>query len=171
MKTRIIWTKLWDDSWFDSLSQNSRILFIYLLTNQDIGLSGCYYLTDKKICFHTHLTEIELEVSKIDLVNKIMFFDNWIYVLNAQGYNGFVGLKNDVAVTREINLIPQNVKNTFGIVKQHRVSEKDDRVLATPDTSIIINHKSEIINPNKKSEIRKQKSYNLVGNTMVEVEE
>jgi len=101
MKTRIIWTKIWDDKWFDSLSRNARDLFIYLLTNQDIGLSGCYYITDKKICYHTHLTEEELIESKKELPPKILFTDDWVYVLNAQGYNGFTGKSNEIALSKE----------------------------------------------------------------------
>lgn len=109
----MIWTKIWDDKWFDSLSQNSRILFLYLLFNQDIGLSGCYSITDKKICFHTHLTEEELKQSKIDLQPKIKFCEDWVYVINAQGYNHFTGKSNEVAVEREIEQIPKNVKDTL----------------------------------------------------------
>ena len=135
MKTRIVWTKIWDDEWFDKLSQNSRFLFIYLLTNQDIGLSGCYYITDKKISFNTHLTLEEIEYCKSELNPKVNFKDNWIYIPNAQGYNGFVGAKNDIAVTREIDLIPKNIQIALNIVKP-------DRVFDTQNTSIIktINH-------------------------------
>jgi hypothetical protein len=157
MKTRIVWTKIWEDAWFDGLSQEARILFIYLLTNNTIGLSGCYELRDKTICYHTHLSPDQLTKVKSELSPKVIFKENWIYIANAQGYNGFTGSSNEVALRKEIALIPQNIKDTLLKDKQY-----------TPPTpslqSINLNHN---LNHNKKSEIR-SKSYKLVGNTMVE---
>ena len=160
MKTRIIWTKIWDDAWFDTLSQNARLLFLYLLTNQDIGLSGCYYLTDKKMGFNTHLTKEEIAEAKKELDPKAKFYEEWVYLVNAQGYNGFVGSKNEVAIKREIQLIPLKVKEALGIDKVYTPS------IGYSEQQIPL--KSEIIN--NKSETIKQKSYKLVGNTMVESE-
>jgi hypothetical protein len=154
MKTRIIWTKIWDDKWFDSLSRDARDLFIYLLTNQDIGLSGCYYITDKKICYHTHLNDDELQEAKKQLNPKIMFTEDWVYVSNSQGYNGFTGKNNEIALKREIELIPKNIKNAFNIVISYTHANGD---------IYPINH-----NHNNKSEIIKKKAYKLIGNTMVE---
>lgn len=158
MKTRIIWTKIWDDEWFDALTTNARYLFIYLLTNQDIGLSGCYYITNKKIGFHTHLSNKEIEEAKALLPPKVVFKDNWVYVPNARGYNGFVGAKNDTAVEREIELIPENIRIALSIEKPYRVS-------GVPNTSIIktINH-----NHNNNQKHIRAKAYKLIGNTMVE---
>lgn len=160
MKTRIIWTKIWDDKWFDSLSQNSRILFIYLISNQDINLSGCYSITDKKIIYHTHLTEEELKQSKKELEPKIKFCEDWVYVVNSQGYNHFTGKSNEVAVSREIEQIPDNVKDTL-------FKDKPYTPYTPPIQSINTNHNTNHnINPNNVV-----KKYKLVGNTMVEVDE
>lgn len=156
MKTRIIWTKIWEDEWFDSLSEDSRLLFLYLLTNNVVGLSGCYELRDKTICYHTHLTQEKLTKSKTELSPKVKFEGNWIYIANAQGYNGFTGSSNEIALTKEMSLIPQNIKDTLFKDKPY-----------TPPTpsgqSINLN-----LNLNKKSEIRNQKNYKLIGNTFKE---
>lgn len=156
MKTRILWTKIWDDTWFDSLSQNGRLLFIYLLTNQDIGLSGCYQIPDKKIIYHTHLKKEELDQAKKEIDLKARFFEDWVFVQNAQGYNGFTGSSNEVALRREIALIPENIRNTLFKDKPY-----------TPPTPCIqsINHN---LNHNNKSEVIRKRAYKLVGNTMVE---
>lgn len=141
MKTRIIWTKIWEDEWFDSLSQESRWLFFYLLTNPAIGLSGCFELRNKTICYHTHLTQKQLLKAKTELYPKVRFYENWVYVPNAQGYNGYVGEKNTIALEKEIKLIPKNIKDTL-------FSNNTDTLsipyIYTSDTTI--NHKSEIIN-------------------------
>ena len=154
MKTRIIWTKLWEDEWFDSISQEARWLFIYLLTNNTIGLSGCYELRDKTICYHTHITQEQLPLIKKELYPKVKFEGNWIYITNAQGYNGFTGSSNEVALSKEIALIPENIRNVLFKDKPY-----------TPPTpsgqSINLNH-----NLNKKSLVEK---YKLIGNTMKEL--
>lgn len=155
MKTRIVWTKVWDDTWFDSLSQNGRLLFIYLITNQDIGLSGCYQIPDKKIIYHTHLTKEELITTKKEIKLKAKFLEDWVYIENAQGYNGFTGSSNEVALKREIALIPINVKNTL----------LKDKPYTPPTPSIqSINH-----NHNLNHNHIREKAYKLVGNTMKEI--
>ena len=159
MKTRILWTKIWDDSWFDSVSNNSRILFLYLLTNQDIGLSGCYSITDKKMCFHTHLSEKELEIAKVELKDKVKFCEDWVYIINAQGYNHFTGKSNEVAVNRELELIPVNVKNTL-------FKDKPYTPYTPPLQSINHNHNH---NPNNNHNNIDFSNYKLEGNTYKEI--
>jgi hypothetical protein len=111
MKQRKVWTKIWKDDWFCGLSQSARMLFLYLITNEDIGFTGCYELSDRQITFDTKLTG--LDKLKKELFPKIKFLDGWIYVVNAQGYNGFVGESFEVAISKERLSIPQNVKDTL----------------------------------------------------------
>lgn len=144
MKTRIIHTRIWEDDWFLSLSDNGQKLFIYLITNQRINLSGIYRLPDRVINFDTRLKGERLEKAKNELVGKVMFFDGWVYVKNAQILGGYKGEKNEVAIKQEMTEIPENVKNCLFKGICNRVSKKDDRVSEVSDTSI--NHKSEIIN-------------------------
>lgn len=147
MKTRIVWTKIWEDDWFDSLNQESRLVFLYLLTCPQINLSGCFELKDKTICFYSHLTPNQLEKAKKELYPKVKFYQNYVYIPNASTYNGYIGSKNEVAKLQELEKISESVKNAL-------IKGNDDRVsipYAYPtDTSI--NHKSEIIN--HKSEIK-----------------
>ena len=78
MKARVVHTKIWDDNWFLSLSRSSRMLFIYLITNQSIGLSGIYELPDSKIIYQTGLNSTELEQGKIDLKERVGFYKGWV---------------------------------------------------------------------------------------------
>jgi hypothetical protein len=157
MKTRMIWTKIWDDRWYDKLSINARFLFMYLLTNQDINMIGCYQIPDKKIIYHTHFTEEELESAKKELESKVKFIDDWVYVINSQGYNSFTGASNEIAIKRELSLIPKSIKDTLLKDKPY-----------TPTTqsihSINLNHN---ININKSREIDFS-NYKLEGNTYKE---
>lgn len=137
MKTRIIWTRIWEDEWFDLLSQEARWLFIYLLTNTAIGLSGCFELRDKTICYHTHLTKAQLLKSKNELSPKVKFVNNWIGVLNAQGYNGFTGESNEIALKKELLLIPKDVKDILFSVKEYTPPTVGGD---SPESLLIINH-------------------------------
>lgn len=160
MKTRILWTKIWDDQWFDSLSNDARTLFLYLLTNQDIGLSGCYQIPDKKIIYHTHLLSSRLVECKKELHPKVLFLEDWIYVVNSQGYNSFTGKSNEVAINKELALIPKNIKDTLFKDKPYTP--------LTPSIQSINHNHNHNINLNNNHNYNKEKSYKLIGNTMIE---
>jgi len=111
MKQRKVWTKIWKDEWFCNLSQSARILFLYLITNESIGFTGCYELSDRQITFDTKLTG--LEKLKKELSPKVKFFDGWVYIVNSQGYNGFAGPSFEIAISKEKTSIPENIKDTL----------------------------------------------------------
>lgn len=144
MKTRIVHTKVWQDDWFTNLSRSSKILFLYLLTNDQIGLSGKFELTDRRILFDTGLNNQELDQGKIDLKNKIAFFNGWVWIRNTDKYNKqyTASSKNQVALDRENSFIPDSVREYFDSLSIDYPSSMDST----------INHKSEIIN--HKSEIK-----------------
>lgn len=117
MKQRKIYTKIWKDDWFYNLSQNARLLFLYLITNDEIGFSGCYEISDRQITFDTKIKE--LDKIKKELFPKIVFYDGWVYVVNSQGYNNFVGDSFEKAISKEMALIPENIKNTLINAKEY----------------------------------------------------
>lgn len=144
MQTRIIHTKIYDDEWFASLKIEQKLLFIYLFTNQRIGLSGIYYLPDRIIKFETGLSDEQLNTAKKVFENskKVFFYQGWVYVINASDYGGYKGGKNEIALNKELEKIPDEVKKYFN----NRVSIGYQYPI---DTSI--NHKSEIINQKSKN--------------------
>lgn len=111
MKQRKIWTKIWKDDWFCKLSQSGRVLFLYLITNERIGFTGCYELSDREILFDTKI--INLDKVKEELSPKVKFFNGWVYVVNSQGYNNFVGDSFNVAIDKEKISIPETIKNAL----------------------------------------------------------
>jgi hypothetical protein len=143
VKTRIIHTKIWEDDFFVNLSRASKLLFVYLISNSRINLSGFFELPDRVITFDTGLTNKELEDSKKELIPKAVFYKGWVYIKNAQHLGGYKGEKNDKASKNEKSLIPSDIQEYC-----YRVSKNNDRVFEVSDTSI--NHKSEI--RNQKSE-------------------
>lgn len=121
MKQRKIYTKIWKDDWFYDLSQSARLVFIYLLTNESIGFSGCYEISDRQIIFDTKIKE--LDKVKKELFPKVIFYNGWVYVVNSQGYNNFVGDSFERAISKEMDLIPDNIKNTLIKVKEYPTPE------------------------------------------------
>lgn len=115
-----------------------------------------YRISDRTLYFDTKIRLEKLEKAKNELAGsgKVLFYDGWVYVKNAQRLGGYKGEKNDAAAKQEMVDIPDNVKNCFLKGICDRVSENEDRVSevsAEPDTPI--NHKSEIINHKSDSSI------------------
>jgi len=151
MKTRIVHTKVWSDDWFSGLCQTTRFLFLYLITNESIGLSGIYEISDRKIMFDTGLSKAELEESKKKLSEKVDFYKGWVKIKNSKKYNKAYteSSKNQIALGRELGYISDDI-----LIHFDSLSEKMDSLSPFGDSTI--NHKSEIIND--KSEIKNQKS-------------
>lgn len=158
MKTRILYTKFYQDSYVRKLSPTDRFLFLYLITNSNIGLSDIYEADISLISFETGLTQSQIEKSmaKFQEDGKFIYYDGWIRVLNYEKYNQYKGEKNDKARNAELSMIPDRVSKYFD-----RVSIGYPEV---GDTSI--NHKSEIINHksktiNHKSEKKEKEKFEI----------
>lgn len=152
VKTRIVWTKIWEDDWFQSLSDQGQKLFLYLITNRIIGLSGCYQISDFMIKAQARIKDVEK--AKKELFPKVKFFKDWVHIRNAQGYGGYTGEKLLIALNKELDEIPKDIKDVI-------LSDKDDRVsigygggIDTP-----INHKSIIINKYIKREELEERDF------------
>lgn len=153
MKTRIIWTKIWEDDWFQSLDDPAQKLFYYLITNRIVNLCGCYQISDFIIKAQTRIKD--LEKAKNNLLPKVRFFKDWVYILNAQWYGGYIGEKLEKALEKEKNEIPNDVKDVLFSDKYDRVSIEYRGGIDTP-----INNKSKLINNN----IKETNKYNILSN-------
>lgn len=73
MKTRIIWTKIYEDSWFITLNPEEKYIFIYIFTNQRIGHTGIYYLPDRILLFETGISPENLKIieEKFEKAGKV----------------------------------------------------------------------------------------------------
>lgn len=110
MKTRIIHTKIWTDTWFTDLSTIEKLLFIFFITNERIGLTGAYECSDRITSFYTTIPIEEIKKAK-EKLNSFIFVDNWIVIKKAHLYNNYTS--NDklrMAYDKEYQLLPDNVK-------------------------------------------------------------
>jgi len=158
MKTRIIHTKFWEDSFVCNLDPLEKLIFLYLLTNQRVGLTGIYELPDKFIIFDLDIELEKLQSTKKKLQDegRIYFVDSYIAIRNASKYNDYSkGNDNQrKAFAKEITDLPEKVKNYL----RTRGFEYIDNYISTSCQLVTqqdINHKSKTIN--NKSEIRTHK--------------
>lgn len=112
MKTRIIYTKIhFEDDWFNTLPIGYRYLFIYLFTNSHIGITGIYELPKRVAILETGADPKiwKNACRKFEKERRVIFYKDWICVVNANKYNRYVGEKNEIAYEKEINIIPGEV--------------------------------------------------------------
>lgn len=117
MKTRIIHTKIWDDSFFINLSKPARYLFFYLITNHRINLCGIYELPERKILFETSFSKEEFNKFRKELEPKIFFYKDWVYVVNSNKLGGYKGRLCEEGIRRELKEIPEYVNKAFSKLK------------------------------------------------------
>ncbi len=150
MKTRIIHTKVWRDGWFVNLSKEAKLLWIYLLTNDKINISGFYEITDRELEFDLGF-KVDKDITD-QLKPKAIFCMGWVFIPNIEKYNSYRNSpKNQTAFIREIECIPRVVINT--ILSDTSI---DTSIDTTPILLEIINHKSET--KNQKPEILNKES-------------
>jgi len=150
MKTRIIHTKVWRDGWFVNLSKEAKLLWIYLLTNDKINISGFYEITDRELEFDLGF-KVDKDITD-QLKPKAIFCMGWVFIQNIEKYNSYRNSpKNQTAFIREIECIPRVVINT--ILSDTSI---DTSIDTTPILLEIINHKSET--KNQKPEILNKES-------------
>lgn len=115
MKTRIIWTKIYEDTWFRSLEPSERFVFIYLFTNQRIGHTGIYELPKDVALFELKIDNnfYNSLKTKLEEARKAFFFEDWVYIPKASFYGGYSGIKNKAAFDKERASIPNKVINAF----------------------------------------------------------
>ena len=142
MKTRIIHTKIWTDGFFLDLSSEEKLLLVYLLTNQYVNIIHLYECPTRIISFETGLSIVLIEKIKIkfEKAKKIYFYNNYIYLKNADKYERFTGEDNEIAKNKLYTQLSRDALDWYNKLL--------DTPVDTPPTPSII-HNSEYITHNK----------------------
>lgn len=137
MKTRIVHTKIWKDTWFTSLPRASSLIFLYLITCETNNICGTFELPDRNIMFDTGTNSQELEQAKQDLIGRVIFHEGWVHLVHNGKYNNYVtNSKMQTAYNKELLVIPSKVSEYIS-----KYDTSIDTSIHTPN-----NHKSKIIN-------------------------
>lgn len=171
MKTRILHTKFWKDDFIAELNPTEKLLYLYLLLNEKVNIIHCYELTDREIQFDTGLDSKTLQIArqKFQDAGKILFFKNYVFLVNSRKYELYTGSTNDTAKDKLISTMSPEVTKWYRGIDRG-INEKNDPFFYLCDNNSdrgmdrgidthqipSINHNTEIINNN--TEIRKEKN-------------
>lgn len=159
MKTRILHTKFYQDSYILSLPAIKRWLFIYLITNERVEKTGAYELPIPIACVETGLSEDVLINYLKDFTEqgKILYVDGYIIIRNIKKYQDYSkgSSKQIASYEKELNKLPDQVKK---VVLQEESLTSSQLVTNQLGTScqLDIKHKTKIIN--NKTKIIKHKT-------------
>jgi hypothetical protein len=151
MKTRIIYTKVWKDKFFASLTPTEKLLFIYLLTNERVNIIHCYELTEREVLFDTGVDRDTYRglKEKLEKADKVYFYKDWVYLRNASKYESYTGESNERAKEKIEQEMSTDVFDWYS------------NILDTPLYTPLHTPRAGTIN--KKSEIRNKKLKGGVG--------
>lgn len=79
---RLIKTRIWHDNWFLSLNKEEKLLWIFLLTNEFVHISGLYELPKTLVSPLVGALNFEEILIKFEKDGKILYKDGWILILN-----------------------------------------------------------------------------------------
>lgn len=85
-KTRMVNTRIWNDSWVSNLDPVEKLLFIYCLTNEHTNICGIYELPMKIAAIETGIDISMFEKIFPRLQPKIFFFKGWVIIPNFPKY-------------------------------------------------------------------------------------
>jgi len=117
MKTRILYPKnIWYSKQLKEVSAPATLLALFLVSNDNIGLTRIFEQRDLEVCFLLKFNEAQLEQCKIELAeNRLYFFyDEWVYINNDFSYCDYVGRDRVMeAKAKELAKIPAEVLQYF----------------------------------------------------------
>lgn len=118
MKSRIVHTKLWTDSWFIDLQLDEKLYFCYLLTNEYCNVLDIYELPMSVAVYQTGIPKERIKEIQVKFADdgKLDFIDDYISLCNAYKYQFYKGAKNNYAKLRSIFLMSDRVITHFNKV-------------------------------------------------------
>ena len=152
MKTRIIQTRFWDDDAVQSVSADARFLWIFLLTNKEIGMTRYVRIPDAFLKHYLSFTDTQLSKAKQEIENtgKVFFSESWVCIKNLERENKYKNSpKLEQPYEDELSHVPSEVIALFKGKDSSIGSTIGSSTNSTTDSLInskTINHKSKTKN-------------------------
>lgn len=105
---RPIKTTIWHDGWFYSLKTEEKLVWIFLLTNEHLHISGIYQLPKPLVRAFVGVDSAEEILAKFENDGKIVMKEGWIFIKNY--------LKNQV---KQINKFDNIVKSIMAYLSDN----------------------------------------------------
>lgn len=142
MKRRTINTKMWEDPFFEDLSPNEKLVFIYLITNPMTNILGIYEVSLKRISFDTGVDKntIKKALETFQSNGKVYYIQNYIIMpnflknqaLNGNMWKGAVDLFNKLPNWLK-TWIEQNLYESFErLFSSSKDFERTENPMQTP---------------------------------------
>jgi hypothetical protein len=117
MTRRSLKTTIWSDPWFESLTTTEKLVWIYLLTNNQCNLLGIYEMSAKKASFEIGIkqTDYEKALKAFTNASKVLIVDSWVCILNHlknQKLNPNMVLNSK----KLFENLPEKVKNALSLI-------------------------------------------------------
>ena len=111
MKSRIVHTKIWTDSWFSNLVVDEKLLFFYLLTNEYCNVLDIYELPMSVAVYQTGISKERINEikAKFQADGKIDCVEDYVAMNNGYKYQFYKGAKNNYAKLRIIQEMSDRV--------------------------------------------------------------
>lgn len=148
MKTRIVYPALWLDEGFAQCELNTKLYFMYLITNQALGLSRYTRISDRRVSFDTGLNTVQIKQAKEELeqLKWCYFKDEWVFQNHNCAYVDYIrNEKVSISKEKEIENVPSDIREYFNAFCLNKI-ETDFK------QSLNINNKPEIINQKPKEQ-------------------
>jgi hypothetical protein len=113
MKARQLQTKVWRDGFFLKLSPSEKLLFVFYFTNEFVNIIHLYECPDHLTSFSTGLSVEEIKKAKSALTDKILFFEDYVFLKNAWKYERYEGTDNENAKAKLIDELSPNIKDWY----------------------------------------------------------
>lgn len=161
MKTRIIQTKFWHDTYIQKLKPLNKLVFLFLISNDQVEKTGAYEISIDDISYFSGVDQKTVinSIQKFQDDKKIFYIDGFIVLVNHlkyQDYSKGSGIQKQ-SYQKEYDALPDKVKELFKHKDDLDSFQLVDNQLPT-GYQLDINNKEEIIN--NKIEIIKEKKEN-----------
>jgi len=138
MKTVIVKTSFWEEEDFNALHIDTKLVYVYILTNSRHGLSR-YIKINKQImsaCTGLNVTTIENALGQLKDMKWIDFYASYV-VVTKNHVEPKKGRFTAESVEREISEVPRHVLEYFN----HNLTVVEDDATTSNSTGIIPVHK------------------------------
>lgn len=77
-------TSFWSDTLIQDLDINTKLFFLYLLTNEHTDICGIYEISIKTMCFESGLSEkaVFKSIDSLSKTNRINYTESWVFIKN-----------------------------------------------------------------------------------------
>jgi len=137
---RLVNSRIWSDKWIETLSTAERLLWLYLLTNDQTNMLGIYEITISRMVFETGLSRPQVTgaLKRFEQDKRAYyFFEDYIFMVNHfknQEFKDSVDKKKNNMLKSAETLyykLPQNVLeklSLMGFDSFERLSTPSNRV-------------------------------------------